>query len=164
MTEAEQRVYEILDQLHIPYKRYEHGPVYTMEELRIADLGIEGEDCKNLFVRNRKGDKHYLVIIPGPQKVDLKKTGDALGAIGLSFASEERLKKYLGLTPGAVSPFGLINDREKEVEVVLDESLTRAAYVNFHPNINSVTITVTYEDFLRFLDWCGNKVHFVPLS
>lgn len=163
IQESEQKVYDVLEQLGIKYERHEHKAVYTMEELNLADLGIKGEDCKNLFIKNRKGNQHYLVIVPSAQRIDLKKLGEKIGAVGLSFASEERLKKYLGLTPGAVSPYGLINDKDKEVQVVVDESLTSADYVNFHPNVNTATITVSAQDFFRFLKWCGNKVFYVNL-
>jgi Ala-tRNA(Pro) deacylase len=163
MQDDERKVYQVLKQLEIHFERHEHQPVYTMGELFMADLGIKGEDCKNLFLKNRKGDQYYLVVVPSARKINLKKLGEKIGAVGLSFASEERLKKYLGLTPGAVSPYGLINDRKKEVQVVIDQSLTQAEFVNFHPNVNTATITVSVTDFFRFLAWCGNKVYYVDL-
>ncbi|MEL7565066.1 MAG: prolyl-tRNA synthetase associated domain-containing protein [Dehalobacterium sp.] len=163
MTESEQKVYDILAQLNINYEKHEHMPVYTMEELNLVDFGIKGEDCKNLFIKNRKGDQHFLVIVPSAKRIDLKKLGEEIGATGLSFASEERLKKYLGLTAGAVSPFGLINDIDKEVNVVVDQSLTAVDYVNFHPNVNTATLTLAAHDFFRFLHWCQNKILYVNL-
>lgn len=163
IQEAEEKVYDVLRQLEIDYERYEHMAVYTMEELNIADLGVKGLDCKNLFIKNRKGDRHYLVVVPGAQRINLKSLGAALDAIGLSFASEERMRKYLGLTPGAVSPFGLIHDQAKEVNVVLDQRIVDADYVNFHPNVNTATITLSAQDFLKFLHWCGNKTYFIDL-
>jgi len=163
IRESEQKVYDILAQLDINFERHDHMPVYTMEELNLVDLGIKGEDCKNLFIKNRKGDQHFLVIVPSAKRIDLKKLGEAIGATGLSFASEERLKKYLGLTAGAVSPFGLINDIAKEVNVVVDQSLTTADYVNFHPNVNTATLTLSAQDFFKFLHWCENKILFVDL-
>lgn len=163
ITDSEQKVYDILNHLDINYERHEHGPVYTMAELSLADLDIKGEHCKNLFIKNRKGNQHYLVVVPGEKKIDLKKLGEAIGTVGLSFASEERLLKYLGLTPGAVSPFGLINDKNKEVIVVIDQSLTKADYVNFHPNVNTATITLAGQDFFKFIKWCENNLLYIDL-
>jgi len=158
MDTAADRVIQILEELQIPFQRYEHAPVYTVAEAENLALGLKEEIFKNLFVRNRKGDRHYLVILKGSKRVDLKSLGQSLKESGLSFASPERLMKYLQLTPGAVSPFGLINDTEKEVTVVLDADIPRADQVNFHPNVNTATLTMTYGDWARFLAWCGNPV------
>lgn len=113
-TEAEKKVYDILSKLQIPYIRYEHAAIFTIEEANKLNIDIKGEHCKNLFLRNRKGDVHYLLIIQELKKVDLKSVAKQIGSSSLSFASEERLYKYLGLTPGSVTPFGLINDNEKK--------------------------------------------------
>ena len=106
----EQNVYDILNSLEIKYDRYEHKPVFTVNEAKELDILIPGGKCKNLFLRNEKGDIHYLVILDENKRVDLKLLAKQIGTKRVSFASEERLYKYLKLTPGSVTPFGIIND------------------------------------------------------
>jgi Ala-tRNA(Pro) deacylase len=112
---------------------------------------------------NQKGNRHYLVIIEHAKRADLRAVADQIGDGKLSFASPERLMTHLGLTPGSVSPFGLINDREHVVRVVLDRDLKSAERVSFHPNINTATLTVAAADFQRFLAACGNTVQYVSV-
>src|SRR5437899_1177747 len=123
MTELESAVAARLEALGITYTRHEHPPVATVEEARRHWAGIEATHCKNLFLRNQKGTRHYLVILEHSRTADLRKVADQIGDGKLSFGSPERLMKYLGLTPGSVSPFGLINDRRHVVEVVVDRDL-----------------------------------------
>jgi Ala-tRNA(Pro) deacylase len=158
----EAKVYEALEALGIPHVRHEHPPVFTLEEAERHWTGIEGAHCKNLFLRNKKGNRHYLVVLEGSKQADLRKLNAALREDRLSFASPERLKRCLGLDPGAVSPFGLINDTKKEVIVIIDRDLGRASYVNFHPNVNTATVGIRFADFERFLAWTGHKVEYFP--
>ncbi len=125
ITDSEQRVYDFLAGLGIPYDRHEHPPVFTVEQAELHWAGISGAHCKNLFLRNKKGNHHYLVILLGSKKADLRRVEQELGEDRLSFASPERLLRCLGLEAGAVSPFGLINDPNKEVKVV-DVSTTNS--------------------------------------
>jgi len=156
---AEERsVYSVLDQLKIPFTRFEHPPVFTVEEAEIHWTDVPGTHCKNLFLRNKKGNRHYLVILPVSKQADLKHLTRCLDVDRLSFASPERMQRLLGLKPGAVSPFGLINDIRREVVVVLDHELREADAVGFHPNDNTVTLSLVYRDFERFLDFCGNRI------
>ncbi|AOT68655.1 prolyl-tRNA synthetase associated domain-containing protein [Geosporobacter ferrireducens] len=161
--EKEKKVYEVLEALKISYLKYEHIPIYTIEEANQLNLDMQGQHCKNLFVRDKKGEKHYLVIIEESKKVDLKSLSKQIESTNLSFASEERLLRYLGLTPGAVSPFGLVNDMEKHVEVLLDSDLTDLKHISFHPNVNTATITLRFEDFKKFLNWCGNELRLIQV-
>ncbi|WP_432667047.1 prolyl-tRNA synthetase associated domain-containing protein [Wukongibacter baidiensis] len=155
--EKSKKVYEVLDKLNIQYKLHSHPAVYTSDEAeKYVDDSMEGARCKNLFLRNHKGDKHFIVIIDHSKMVDLKALAKDLEENRIGFASEKRLNKYLGLLPGSVSPFGLINDENKEVIVVIDEDLRNEEKINFHPNINTETLTVLFKDFERFLDWVGN--------
>lgn len=157
-VEAETKLYDFLKANGIVFVRHEHPPVYTVEEAAQYWKDIEGTHCKNLFLRNNKGNRHYLVVMEQSKKINLKELADKTGAGRLSFASPERLKRFLGLETGAVSPFGLINDRNKEVIVVLDKSLKRGGKINFHPNINTATVTLSYADFTVFLEKCGNEL------
>ena len=158
MTDLESRVAARLAELAIPYTRHEHPPVATVEEAKRHWTGIDATHCKNLFLRNQKGNRHYLVVLTHSKKADLKAVAEQIGDGKLSFGSPERLMAHLGLTPGSVSPFGLINDRERGVRVILDRDLADATRLSFHPNINTVTYTVAAADFARFLDACGNAV------
>jgi len=161
MSEAEQKVYETLDQLDVSYKRYEHPPVYTVEEAKQFWKDIKGAHSKNLFLRNNKGSRHYLVILEQSKTVDLKDLSAKLAAGKLSFASERRLSEHLGLETGAVSPFGLINDQKKAVTAVIDRDLKKEEYVNFHPNVNTATVSISYQSFEKFLKHCGNEVIYI---
>jgi Ala-tRNA(Pro) deacylase len=162
-AEKEQKVYEILDSLGISYARHEHPPVFTVEEAVQHWEGIAGAHCKNLFLRNKKGNRHYLLIIEHTKRADLRTLTQQLGEDRLSFASAERLMRYLGLEEGAVSPFGLINDSQKEVQVVIDKDLQEAEQVNFHPNVNTATVGIGFSGFEKFLAYCGNPVRYLSL-
>jgi Ala-tRNA(Pro) deacylase len=157
----EQKVYEILRELGISYTKHEHPPVYTVEEAEQHWENITGAHCKNLFLRNKKGKNHYLVVVESRKRVDLKALTKNLGEDRLSFASPERMMRYLGLEPGAVSPFGLINDRENAVVVVIDRDLKEASHVNFHPNVNTATLGIAFSDFEKFLIRCGNSIRYL---
>jgi Ala-tRNA(Pro) deacylase len=163
MSPEEQPVIDRLNELGIAFERYEHPAVFTVDEAEAHWDGIEATHCKNLFLRNQKGSRHYLVILVASKKADLRSVSDQLGDGKLSFGSPERLKRCLGLTPGSVSPFGLINDREHAVRVALDRDLQAASRVSFHPNINTATLTLTFGDFTRFLEACGNPVQYVRI-
>jgi Ala-tRNA(Pro) deacylase len=152
-----------LRELDIPYTRHEHPPVATAEAASQYWAGIDATHCKNLFLRNQKGTRYYLVVLVFPKRADLRAVADQIGDGKLSFSSPERLMTHLGLTPGSVSPFGLINDRDHAVRVFLDRDLQAALRVSFHPNINTATLTLTVADFMRFLDACGNPVRHVTV-
>lgn len=151
-------IYKILEELGIEYVKYEHPAVFTSEEAALYYGGIKGGHFKNLFLRNKNGTQHYMVIVPDYKKADLKKFEQKIGDKKVSFASAERMMKYLEVTPGSVTPFALINDVEKHVIVVADESVWKEEIVNFHPMINTATLGIKSADFRRFLEWCGNEV------
>ena len=163
MTDQETTVVRRLRELGIEYERFEHPPVATVEAAEQHWSGIEATHCKNLFLRNQKGNRHYLVVLEHQKKADLRKVADQIGDGKLSFGSPERLMTHLGLTPGSVSPFGLINDATHTVRVVLDRDLKSASRLSFHPNINTVTFVVSASDFARFLDAQGNAVQHVTV-
>jgi len=163
MPSEEEPVVERLRELGIEFTRHEHPPVATVAEAEAHWADIDATHCKNLFLRNQKGSRHYLVILPAAKQADLRAVAAQVGDGKLSFASPERLKTYLGVTPGSVSPFGLIHDRDRHVRVVLDRDLKSASRISFHPNINTVTFTLLYRDFQKFLDRCGNIVQYVTI-
>jgi len=163
VAEIEQKVLEALDRLGIPYVRHEHPPVATVEEAEKHWADLKGTHCKNLFIRNYKGNRHYLVIAPVTRGIDLKRLNTELGEDRLSFASAERLKRWLGVEPGSVSPFGLINDETHHVQVVCDITLRSSAALGFHPNVNTATLEIAFADFERFLASRGNPVRWLEL-
>jgi Ala-tRNA(Pro) deacylase len=163
VTAQEENVVARLRELGIAFSRHDHPPVATVEEASQYWSGIDATHCKNLFLRNQKGNRHYLVVLTASKKADLRAVADQIGDGKLSFASPERMMTHLGLTPGSVSPFGLINDREHAVRVVLDRDFQTAARLAFHPNINTTTLTISAADFARFLAACGNPVQHVTI-
>jgi Ala-tRNA(Pro) deacylase len=158
----EARVYEALKELGIAWDRHEHPPVFTVEEAEKHWTEVQGAHCKNLFLRNKKGNHHYLVVFESSKLADLRQLNRLLNEDRLSFASPERLKRFLGLDPGSVSPFGLLNDANREVVVVVDQDLKLAKTVNYHPNVNTATVGISTVDFERFLASRGNRVLYFP--
>jgi Ala-tRNA(Pro) deacylase len=159
--ERELKVYEALDRLGISYRKYDHPPVFTVEQAVVHWKDIEGAHCKNLFVRNKPGNRHYLIIAEHLKPINLPALARKIGDSRLSFASEERLGRHLGLHPGEVGPFGLLADEKHEVTVLIDAGLRDAAFVSFHPNVNTATLTISVADLEKFLAWRGNRVRFL---
>ena len=154
-------LYAYLDGMGISYEVEEHAPVFTIDEMR--ELGIKGSVCKNLFLRDAKGRQHFLVVLPGDRQADRGALAAALGSSKLSFASEERLMKHLGLTKGSVTPLAVIQDPDHTVQVLLDESLTGMDRLGVHPLVNTATLWISGADLLRFVRSCGNPVKIVSI-
>ena len=145
-----------LEKCRIKFKVFTHPPVYTCEEAKKYTSNIRGVHSKNLFLKNKKSKKFYLVIIPENKKVNMDDLGKVVND-KLKFASEDDLRAMLGLSSGAVSPFGLINDNEHKVEVLIDKIVWESEYVSFHPNINTETLEITKDDFHKYVKSTGNK-------
>ena len=156
-------VYDALESLGIPFQRFEHPPVFTSEEADVHWRGLPGVRCKKLFLRNKKGDHHYLVVLEISKKADLKQIVKLVNDDRLSFGSPERLMTELGLTPGSVSPFGLLNDADGSVVVLIDEDLRGAEGLIFHPNINTASVVVSWEGLERFFKSRSNVVRYVQI-
>lgn len=154
-------VCEALARLGIGFERIDHPAAFTAEEAQQYWAALDAAHCKNLFVRNKKGDRHCLIVVPVERAVDLLELSKTVGGGRLSFASPERLKQHLGLTPGSVSPFGLMNDPGHNVDVFVDASLRSAERLAFHPNINTSTLAIRFEDFERFLRTTGHVPRYV---
>jgi Ala-tRNA(Pro) deacylase len=154
-------VYETLAALGIEYSLYEHPPVFTAEDAEAHWKDIPAKAVKNLFLRNKKGDRHYLVILGIEKQADLRHLVKVIGDDRLSFGSPERLMKYLGVTPGSVSPFGLIHDHAHAVQVIVDSDLRSAGHLIFHPNDNAASLTISGADFEKFLTQAGNPVRWL---
>ena len=164
MEDQKQRVYDALDKLKIKYEVVEHEPVYTMEDMDRLGLPEKGTLCKNLFLRDSKGKRHFLVTCEEDKKVDLKALGRQLGGGNLSFASEDRLEKYLGLKQGSVTPFGLMNDTEHRVRLLIEREVYEAEYLSCHPCICTSSLKLkTAEVLEKLLPHTGHTVTVVDL-
>lgn len=159
----ESRVTEALEALGIAFESHQHRPVYTVEEAEEVWAAVPGCGCKNLFLRDAKGERHFLVVVPKNKKVDIKALGAAQGLGRLSFGSPDRLMRFLGLEPGAVSPFGILNDPQGQVTVLVDQTILSEEAVGFHPNVNTATLALSVADFRRFLDSRPNTVQFITI-
>jgi Ala-tRNA(Pro) deacylase len=160
---GQQELYNLLKELSIGFDYHEHPPVATIEDAKIHWKDFNSGRCKNIFFRNHKGDRHYLVILEHLRKLDIHDLEKRLKQGKLTFASDQRLKKYLGVEPGSVSPFGLINDGEHHVHVFIDEKLNGFERLSFHPNINTASLVITKNDLLRFLKKMTNSFEFIRL-
>jgi len=158
-----EKLYKLLDYLNIQFEYLEHPAAPTIEIAKHYWEGHDAKHCKNLFFRNHKGNRHYLVILDCDCDMDIHNIEKKLRQGKLSFASEQRMMKYLGLTPGSVTPFGLINDTEHHVFVFLDKNLQKAERLSFHPCINTASLMISKNDFIRFLDYMQNSYEWVEL-
>ena len=146
----EEIVLTYLREHDIPFSSYNHPEGKTIEEAKLWWKDDGSVHCKNIFLRNHKGNRHYQSRgLPAPGK--------------LSFASPERMMRYLGLEPGSVSPFGLINDEEHHVHLFLDASLQEASTLSFHPNDCRGTVVIAKDDFERYLSLVGNTYEYIQL-
>ena len=152
-----------LDDNGYKYDKLEHEAVFTMEEMDAAGITKKGNVVKNLFVRNAKGDKHYLVSAPEDRKIDMNKLAILLGSTRLSFASPERMDKYLGVKQGSVSPLCVLNDENHEVFVAFDQSLMGEERIGVHPLENTATIFMTFKDLKKIIEDQGNKFKLIKL-
>jgi Ala-tRNA(Pro) deacylase len=159
-----QRVYEALDGLGIQYEKYEHPAVFTGDEAAQYWGPIPATQVKNLFLRNKKGDRQYLVILEIHKQADLRDLVKVIGDDRFSFGSPERLMATLGVTPGSVSPFGLLHEGSKDVRVIVDHDLRSVERLIFHPNLNTLSVTISVKDFERFLGTRPNVVRWIKLQ
>lgn len=157
-------VYALLNKKGVSYEAVEHEAVYTMEEMERAGINAHGCICKNLFLRDTKGRQHYLVTVPDERRVDLKWLSASLGTSKLSFASAERLDKYLDVPQGSVSPLGLLNDETASVIFVPDASLAALPVVGVHPNDNTATVFLSFADLRQIIEEHGNPVVLMDFS
>lgn len=173
ISERQQRVLDYLNDNHISFTCYNHPEGKTIEEAKRWWKDDGSVHCKNIFMRNHKGNKHYLICFHCDLDLDihhleacLKASLQAQGLPScgkLSFASPERMMRYLGLEPGSVSPFGLINDAEHHVHLFLDARLQQAETLSFHPNDCRGTVVIRREDFERYLSIVGNTYEYIEV-
>jgi len=150
-----QQLFARLDQLGIAHRTVEHPPVFTVEEAKALRGNLPGHHIKNLFLRNKK-EEMWLVVALEDRTIDLKRLGEVLGAGRLSFGSADRLKRYLGVEPGSVTPLSLANEEARAVRLVLDRGMADGGPVNAHPLVNTMTTALAPADLLRFFEATGH--------
>ncbi|UCD78669.1 MAG: prolyl-tRNA synthetase associated domain-containing protein [Desulfobacterales bacterium] len=155
--------YRFLEENRIEYERHDHPPVYTVEEARRLVPTLPAAKTKNLFLRDKKGQRHFLVVVPADKRVDIKALPQVIGSNRLSFGSEERLKNYLGITPGSVTLFAIFNDPRHEVELIVDETLWEAEAFQFHPLVNTSTLVISRGNLKRFIAKTGHQVRLLDI-
>ncbi len=151
-------IYEFLGNNNIEYERHDHPPVFTVEDVHRLTPNLPGAKTKNLFFRDKKGSRHFLVVLPADKRVNLKGLPNVLESSKISFGSPDRLMKHLGITPGSVSLLAIVNDQENKVEVIIDESLWTSEAFQFHPLINTSTLVISRDSIKKFLDASGHEV------
>ena len=163
MTKEE--IYKYLEDRKIWFIHYEHQPVYNMQDLDKLDFKYKDNDEKNLFVRDDKRNNYYLITVKGMKKVDLKSLKKEQNTRNLTFANKEELNDILGLIPGAVSPFGILNDNNLKVKFFIDnELLNDDNIIGIHPNDNTATIFMHTSDLINIIKEHGNEVRKINLN
>lgn len=163
LNNPQQKVLKKLDVLGIEYQIVHHPAAFTVEDMDKLNLAEYGDGCVNLFLRDDKGKRHFLLVMLSRKKADLKSIQKQLGCSRMGFASEERLLKHLGLHKGEVTPLGIINDRDARVEMVLDKDLIGKNKLGFHPNDNTATVWISFDDLVKIIEQNGNTIHFVTV-
>lgn len=154
-----------LAEMSVPYELIEHDAAYTVEDMDRVGFAPDVTICKNLFVRDQKKKPlHWLVVIPKDKRADLAGLADELGTKHLSFASADRLKKYLAIAQGEVTPLAVLNDQAHAVTVVFDRDLVGKPRLGVHPNDNRATLILSYDDILRFVKEAGAPVKIISVK
>ena len=161
--DRKQPVFDFLDARGIRYEWHEHPEAPTIEIARQWWRDEGSKHCKNLFFRNHKGDRHYLVCFDCDRSLAIHDLERRLRQGKLTFASPQRMERYLGLEPGSVSPFGLINDAEHHVHLFLDRHLQTCDSLSFHPNDCRATVVISRPEFERYLSLVGNTYEYLDL-
>ena len=155
--------FNFLESHDIAYERHDHPAVYTVEEADRLVPELPGAKTKNLFLRDDKGKRHFLVLVPSEKRVNLKALNEVLGVKRISFGSPDRLKKHLGIEPGAVSLLAVYNDGDHKVEVFMDRDLWAADTFLFHPLVNTSTLVIKKAAIERFLEATGHELSIVEV-
>ncbi|MGD9537767.1 MAG: prolyl-tRNA synthetase associated domain-containing protein [Alphaproteobacteria bacterium] len=157
MTASRDDLFGMLQSLGIETTTHEHPPVFTVEEAKAHCAHLPGGHCKSLFLKDKKG-RLFLLVALDSRPIELNAIAKRLGCGRLSFGRPELLLEVLGVTPGSVTPFALINDKEHQVEVVLDAGMMREPLLNYHPLVNTATTAIRPDDLRRFIAACGHRV------
>ncbi len=154
---------QILTNKGIDFQIHNHKPLHTVEDSEKLRGNIDGAHTKNLFLKNKK-DEFFLFSCDEKAKIDLKRFSKSIGAKNLSFANEFYLQKYLGIKPGSVSALSLLNDETNKVSFYLDENLTKNSVINFHPLVNTATISIKTEELISLIVENKKKINIFSLE
>ena len=154
MLHTAAQLFAQFDALGIAHSTIEHPPFFTVEEGRVWHDKIPGLHCKNLFMKDKKGQL-WLAVLPGDKRADIGQLEKRIGSARLSFGKPDLLLDILGITPGSVTPYALINDTARQVKVVLDRDMMQSELINFHPLINTASTTIKTSDLLKFIEALG---------
>ena len=158
-----EKFYQFLKKHQIEYERYDHPAVYTVEEADRLVPPLPGSKSKNLFFRDKKGTRHFLVVVRANKRVNIKTLPDVLESSRLSFGSPRRLEKFLGVVPGSVTLLAIFNDPDQYVEVFIDRELWESEAFNFHPLVNTSTLVITRNNLQRFINATGHAIRIVDV-
>ena len=156
-------LYEFLNRNNIEYERHDHPPVFTVEDVHRLTPNLPGAKTTNLFFLDKKGNRHFLIVVSADKRVNLKTLPNALESSKISFGSPDRLMKLLGITPGSVSLLAIVNDQGKKVEVIIDKSLWTSEAFQFHPLVNTSTLVISKDNIKKFLTATGHEVKFLDV-
>ncbi len=162
MLQTQEELLKILSQIGIEYTNHEHPAVYTVEEADLHHEGIEGVHSKNLFFKDKKKNL-YLIVTLSDKPIRIKEVAQKIGAKNMSFAKPDLLAEVLGIIPGAVTPFAVINDQNHAVKVILDEEMMENQLLNFHPLVNTATTTISAKELIKFMKHCNQDFETVRL-
>jgi Ala-tRNA(Pro) deacylase len=163
MPKTRQDLLTHLQSIGIPVKTHDHAPVFTVEEAKQVHDNIAGGHCKNLFCKDEKGAL-WLIVALEDSVINLKAAPGRIGSKRLTFGKPDLLMEILGVVPGSVTPFGLINDTACRTNVILDETMMQHEVLNFHPLENSATTSIAAADLVKFIESCGHSPRVVSVS
>ena len=162
--EKEIRTYDLLDELKVEYMRIDHSATDTMEECKEVDEALQTTVCKNLFLCNTQKTKFYLLMIPGDKKFKTKDISVQINSPRLSFGAPEYMEKFLDITPGSVSVLGLMNDKENNVRLLIDEDVVGGEYIGCHPCVNTSSLKLKTKDLIEvIIPAMGHDITYVKL-
>lgn len=162
MLQTQKELLDLLTEINIDYTNHEHPAVFTVEEADRQHEGIEGVHSKNLFFKDKK-KKLFLVVTLSDKAIRIKEVAKKIGAKSMSFGKPDLLDQILGVIPGAVTPFAVINDEQHQVKVILDKEMMENELLNFHPLENTATTTITSKNLVKFLEHCQQKFEIIQL-
>ena len=159
------RCYDLLDSLGIAYQRIDHEPAMTMEACAAIDAALDATICKNLLLCNRQCTDFYLLMIPGNKVFKTSALSKQIGSSRLSFAAPEYMEQFLDITPGSVSVLGLMNDKEKRVQLLIDEDVAKGEFFGCHPCINTSSLRIATADLMeKIIPSLDHEPRFVTLE
>ena len=158
-----EKAIEVLSKLSIQYELVEHKSTHSIDETKSLDIMKYGQICKNLFLRDSKGENHYIIVMRSDIRADIKAIASQLNVSKLGFASENRLQTVLNIQQGAVSPLNVINDKSHNVVVVFDNTLKGNKKLGMHPNDNTATVWIDFSDLQRVISHYGNPIRYIDI-